>query len=177
MKTIGYVLIAISFLLCSYISILHNFEINWSYFIPALLIGAVGVALARFGHKRGTQSKEIVSSNLQDLNTSLGNIVTNIRDLDEQKENINVYDLHQKIDDTFMDDLNTFVDARESIGHAYTLQDYANVMSHFAAGERYLNRVWSTSVDGYIDEAHEYIQRADRQFTEAFEKLKALGND
>lgn len=174
MKRIGYILIALSFLAGSYITVLHEYEINWALFIPALLIGALGVALARFGHQRKTQETDRVSSNIQNLNNSLGNIVTNIRDLDEQKESISVYDLHEKIDELFMDDINTFVDARESIGHAYSLQDYADVMSHFAAGERYLNRVWSTSVDGYIDEAHEFISRADQQFTEALERLQAL---
>ena len=54
----------------------------------------------------------------------------------------------------------------ESIAIAFGLPLYASVMSHFAAGERYLNRVWSCSVDGYIDEAHAYISRAREQFEE-----------
>ena len=176
MKRTGFILIAVSFLAGSYITVLHEFEINWALFVPALLVGAVGVTLARLGHRRLTQETDKVTSNIQNLNTSLQNIVQNIRELDEGKESINVYDVHGKIDEIFMDDLNTFVDARESIGHAYTLQDYADVMSHFAAGERYLNRVWSTSVDGYIDESHAYITKADQQFTEALERLQALGD-
>jgi hypothetical protein len=47
-------------------------------------------------------------------------------------------------------------------------------MSHYAAGERYLNRVWSAAADGYIDESHTYIGRAQTQFEEANERLKAL---
>ena len=44
-------------------------------------------------------------------------------------------------------------------------------MSAFAAGERYLNRVWSASADGYVDEAREYIERAREQFVDAKNRL------
>ena len=47
-------------------------------------------------------------------------------------------------------------------------------MSEFAAGERYLNRVWSASTDGYIDEAHTYLDKARDQFAHANETLQAL---
>ena len=36
--------------------------------------------------------------------------------------------------------------------HVFGMQNYADVMSNFAAGERYINRVWSASTDGYVDE-------------------------
>ena len=84
----------------------------------------------------------------------------------KDKKDINVYDIHGKIDEFFMNDIETFLEARESIIHQYTMQSYADLMNHFAAGERYLNRVWSCSVDGYIDEAHNYITRAREQFEE-----------
>jgi hypothetical protein len=40
-------------------------------------------------------------------------------------------------------------------------------MSNFAAGERYINRVWSASTDGYVDEVRMYLERAREQFREA----------
>ncbi len=46
-------------------------------------------------------------------------------------------------------------------------------MSDFAAGERYLNRVWSASADGYVEEAKSYIHRALIQFQHARTKLDA----
>ena len=62
---------------------------------------------------------------------------------------------------------------RESIAHSYGLQAYAEVMNRFAAGER-LNRVWSASTDGYIEEAHRYIERATRQFAETLEAFNEV---
>ena len=62
---------------------------------------------------------------------------------------------------------------RESIAHG-GLQAYAEVMNRFAAGERYLNRVWSASTDGYIEEAHRYMERATRQFAETLEAFNEV---
>jgi hypothetical protein len=174
MRYLGYVLITVSFLVCSYLTVLNEFAVNWGLFIPFLLVGVAGVAIARISTRREAESEDVVTKNIGSLRTSLENVVTNIRQLNKDKESIDVYDLPQQIDSIFLDDLNTFVDARESIGHAYTLQDYADIMSHYAAGERYLNRVWSAAADGYIDESHTYIGRAQTQFEEANERLKAL---
>jgi hypothetical protein len=65
------------------------------------------------------------------------------------------------------EDLNDFANARESMKHIFGLQNYADVMGAFAAGERYINRVWSASTDGYVDEVHSYLDRATRQIREA----------
>jgi len=51
--------------------------------------------------------------------------------------------------------------------HVFGLQSYADVMSAFAAGERYINRVWSASTVGYVDEVRSYLERATQQFREA----------
>jgi len=40
------------------------------------------------------------------------------------------------------------------------MQNYANIMSPFAIGERLLNRAWSASADGYVDEVKDCIRRA-----------------
>jgi len=47
-------------------------------------------------------------------------------------------------------------------------------MSCFAAGERYLNRVWSASADGYVDEVNTYLDKAQSQFVESLQKVKNL---
>lgn len=82
--------------------------------------------------------------------------------------------MRHRIDDLFTDDLNTFIEARESIAHSHGLAAYAEVMNCFAAGERYLNRVWSASTDGYIDEINDYLDRAREQFAAGLEKVLNL---
>ena len=66
------------------------------------------------------------------------------------------------------------MDARESIAYVPSLQAYANVMSHMAAGECYLNRVWSASADGYADEALDFLDKTEEQFVEAKAQFDGL---
>ncbi len=112
--------------------------------------------------------------NIESIENSLGQIVKNMGRLKADEVLDDPYEVRHRIDDVLTDDLNTFVVARESITHVYGLQGYADVMSYFAAGERYLNRVWSASADGYIYEIRIYLDRAGQQFSESLEKLKQL---
>jgi hypothetical protein len=98
--------------------------------------------------------------------------VLNIEVLEKEKLGLHPNEFHDWIDRTFRVDLDTFVEARESIVHMHGLQAYARVMNEFAAGERYLNRVWSASVDGYVDEVLAYVTQACNQFKRAREELR-----
>jgi len=177
MNRIGLILIALSFLVGSYITVLREWTVNWTGFLPVLAVGLVGVALVQLSQRRQAQEQDKVEEDIQSIEESLEKIVKDARQLDKDKDQIPIYELHEHIDEIFIEDLNNFVERRESIGHAYSLQDYADIMSHYAAGERYLNRVWSTSVDGYIDEAHKFVTRAEQQFTQAYDRLKSLRED
>jgi hypothetical protein len=111
---------------------------------------------------------------VQALEASLSRIVENINQLNAQKDSIDTYDARHRIDELFADDLAAFVNKRESIAHVYGLSAYADVMSCFAAGERYLNRVWSASADGYADEVNAYLDKAQAQFADSLDKLRRL---
>jgi hypothetical protein len=171
MKKSGYLIITIAFLVGAYLTSLDPERILWLYFILVIILGFVGVAMVKAGSKKVTHTEERFTKNLSDIELSINNIVQKVSQLNSQKAEINTYDMRHKIDELLIDDLNTFADARETIGHAYSLQVYADVMSNFAGGERYLNRTWSASADGYIDEVSESLERALDQFKEAKEKL------
>lgn len=172
MKSLGYILIALGFLVSSYFSVTHAEQVQWSIVIPSLVMGLIGVALIQLSIRGQSQAVDAVRSNIGKLEASLARIVESITQLDADKQSINVYDVHDRIDELFMADLDTFVENRESMGHAFGLQSYADVMTHFATAERYLNRCWSASADGYIDEVHTYLTRAKNQFTLALELLR-----
>ena len=173
MKSLGYILITIGFLVSSYFSVIHAEQVQWSIVVPGLLVGLAGVAMVQLSIRGQSKAVDAVRTNLDKLEGSLQRIVENITQLNASKESINVYDVHDRIDELFMVDLDTFVENRESIGHAFGLQSYADVMTHFATAERYLNRCWSASADGYIDEVHTYLTRAENQFTLALELLRS----
>ncbi len=173
-KLLGYLLITGGFLGGAFVAVLETEEVGWGGFLSALAVGAAGVALVRLITHQAAREEDTLAANIKSIRQSLAKVVENITALDKEKASINPYDLRHRIDDLFPEDLTTFVDARESISHVYGLQPYADVMSIFAAGERYLNRVWSASADGYINECHTYLEKAREQFVAAQEKLTAL---
>ena len=171
MKNIGYLAIVVSFLYGSYLTSLDKETVDWLLFGIALALGIVGVFLVQLAEKQHAQDSENVSSNLTIIESSLNNIVEKVGQLSAQKHEIFTYDMSQKIDDMLIEDLNNFADSRKTISHAYGLEAFAEVMNHFAGGERYLNRVWSASADGYIDEVNAYIEKAHEQFLKKKKKL------
>lgn len=174
MKKAGLTLITLSFLVGAYLTVLDQQEVDWAYFVPAVIVGFIGVGLVQMGKKQEASATETLTENIAVLEESIDNIVTKVAKLNAEKEETDTYDVHGLIDSVVLDDLNNFIAARETIGHVYGLQAYADVMNHYAGGERYLNRVWSASADGYIDEVHLYLGKAEEQFIEARDKLHAL---
>lgn len=174
MHKLGLLLIAIGFVGGSLTAVYDKDTIDWVWFVPLLIIGAVGVTLVQIALRRAATDTSHTEANFQAIASSLTAIVAKLGVLDGEKDKVYVYDLPDRIDETFRDDILKFVEARESIAVVHGTQAYADVMSHFAAGERYLNRVWSCAADGYIDEAHTYIERSHQQFKEAQEKLEAV---
>ncbi len=174
MKKLGYLLITVGFLGGALASVVDKDRVEWVYFGVAVAVGALGVATVRLSEKQASTSERKLAVNMQSIETVLCAVVENMGRLEEEKGAINTYDVRHRIDELFRDDLARFVDARESIGHVYGLSAYGDVMSSFAAGERYLNRVWSASADGYIDEVNAYIDKAREQFVDSLEKIRQL---
>jgi hypothetical protein len=167
-------MIIVGFLAASYATLLDADGVNWVMFVPTFIVSAIGVALARTATRRRAVHADLVAANIDDIDTSLTRLAENVARLNREKESIHTYDMRHRIDELLLDDINMFVDARETIATKYGLHEYADIMSHFASGERYLNRVWSCSADGYIDEVREYIGRAESQFNETLERFRRL---
>ncbi len=175
MRALGYLLITAGFLAGSVVAVqTEENHIEWSWFLPAFAVGVVGVVLARVGTQREARGETKLAGDLETLTSSLERLVDNLERLAAEDNNADPYRVHGRIDELLRDDLASFADARECIGHIFSLAAYADVMNAFAAGERYVNRVWSASIDGWIDELEEYLGRAKEQFVDAQGKLRAL---
>lgn len=175
MKYIGFIIMALGFIGCALVATVHKEMVNWSYFISTMAIGITGVVVLRITIKRHQKGEEKVDADISNIEKCLANIVQKMKAFNQDKESVNVYDIHEKIDEIFLDDIEAFLKARESIIHQYDMQSYADLMSHFAAGERYLNRSWSASADGYVNESYTYVGKSLEQFTIAqdhFNKLR-----
>ncbi len=177
MKKLGYAMVTLGFLAGALAAVVDKEAVRWGYFAGSLAVGAVGIVVVRTAHARHSQAEEKLTSDMQAIESSLTRIVENLRQLNAQKRSIDTYDVRHRIDELFTDDLTSFVEARQSIAQVHGLQAYADVMSYFAAGERYLNRVWSASADGYVDEVNDYLDRAQAQFVESLERIRRLKVD
>jgi hypothetical protein len=174
MKRLGYLMIILGFLTGAYATVQRAEGVPVAPYLAALAVGIAGVVVVRRISHREVRSEGAIATNLGAIGGSLESVVEKARELERDKASIDVYELRHHIDREFPDDLDAFVQARESIAHRFGLQSYADVMNPFAAGERYLNRVWSTSTDGYIDEAHLYIGKALEQFESALAEFRGL---
>lgn len=172
MTKVGYILLTLGFLGCTFVASLDHREVNWVAFGGFAVAAILGVALLQRGKKLAAADSTLLDNDRAILRDSLDHIEKNLADLEKRKADIPPHDMRFEIDKLFRDDLRNFAEARDSLKNLYGLSAFAEVMSAFAAGERYINRIWSASADGYVDEVLMYVKRAHTQFIEAQEKLK-----
>jgi hypothetical protein len=170
MKGFGYFLLATGFLGGAYATSLDERQVDWTIFAIAAAAAVIGLVLFKRQASALARSDTVLELNRSELRESIQNIVRDLEDLTGGAAQQGA-ELRDKIDLTLRNDLRRFADARESMVHLFGLQTYADIMSSFAAGERYINRVWSSSADGYDEEASVYLEKAATQFAEAQRQL------
>ncbi|WP_308911240.1 hypothetical protein [Pseudokordiimonas caeni] len=159
--------VAAAFVGGAFIAVIDPAAIDWKTFLPVIAAGFVGLVVLKVSTGAAARADSVLIANRRILNDSLHAIVLNLEELNGRRDKIPTYEMRFEIDRLFRDDLFAFADARDSLKHIFGLSAYAEIMSSFAAGERYLNRVWSASTDGYVDEVLVYIEKALGQFVEA----------
>ena len=175
MKIVGYLLLIAGFLAGAYSTALDTQLTNWTYFIPAAIGAIAGVLIIKRLDRGEVRSEHVLTANRAELGESLSNIIRDLEQINGESQSLSANDLRDAIDEKLRDDLRRFADARESLIHLYGLQTYAAIMSDFAAGERYVNRVWSAAADDYDAEAWTYVGKALTRFKEATGRLEAAG--
>ena len=174
MKILGFAMIFAGFLGGALLASLDPNVVDWWAFAPVVIGGGIGVVIMKHASHAAAKADHVLAGNREVLERSLANITVNLIQLNADKATIETAQMRHEIDRLFRDDLANFADARESLTHLYGLKAYADVMSDFAAGERYLNRVWSASTDGYGQEVSTYLDRALDQFRHAATRLKEV---
>jgi hypothetical protein len=175
MKKLGYVFVFVGFVAASLVSVTDVLQVNWMLFCVFLIISIIGIFLVRRSDKKETMHEEALSTNMKAIEESLVQIVDDVKLIRSGIDPKKPQDVRHRIDERLPDHLETFIESRKTIGHVHGLQAYGHVMNYFATAERYLNRVWSASADGYIDEITEYMERSEQQFEETLTALRGLG--
>jgi len=175
MKILGSLLLVAGFLVGAYSTALDIEATDWALFVPAAVAAIIGVMLIKRSVGGEARAEHVLTANRAELGDSLGNIITVLDNMIATEADLKTEALRAEIDNRLRDDLRRFADARESMVHLFGLQVYADVMSAFAAGERYVNRVWSASADDYRHEAIAYLHKAASQFRDASRQLAGAG--
>jgi len=152
MRLLGHVLMWAGVLLASFVSVSQVAAIGWASYAGALALGLCGVLLLRLTAKSALHQEHQVGEDLAIMRAALTNILVTLDELVDADTRIDVYGIKDRIDDDMAEHLASFADARESMIPAFGLSPYADVMTRFAGGERLVNRAWSASADGYLDE-------------------------
>lgn len=170
MKNFGYFLVAAGFMGGAFATSLDVQNVNWALFAGTAGAALVGLVIFKRQLSALARSEEVLEGNRVELRESIANVVNDLGDIINGELTQGAV-LRDRIDLKLREDLRRFADARESMVHLFGLQVYADIMSNFAAGERYINRVWSASADGYDEEANTYLKKAAGQFEEAKQQL------
>ena len=150
-------------------------NVNWTIFISMAAAAVMGLVIYKMQVGALARSEEVLQTNRVELRESIANVVNDLQELNNDNLTRGAV-LRDRIDLKLREDLRRFADARQSMVHLFGLQTYADIMSHFAAGERYINRVWSASADGYDEEADAYLKKAAVQFEEAKQQLLTVAD-
>jgi len=175
MKNLGYFMVALGFLGGAFATSLDVQNVNWTIFISMAAAAVMGLVIYKMQVGALARSEEVLETNRVELRESIANVVNDLQELNNDNLTRGAV-LRDRIDLKLREDLRRFADARQSMVHLFGLQTYADIMSHFAAGERYINRVWSASADGYDEEADAYLKKAAVQFEEAKQRLLTVAD-
>ncbi len=169
MKQFGYLLLIGGFLVAAYATALDTQSTDWTLFIPAAVAGIAGVSAIKRSSRGAARAESLLTANRAELRESLESIVAGTEAI--AAAGLDVDRVRGEIDERLREPLRRFAEARESLVHLYGLRAYADIMSGFAAGERYLNRAWSASADGYGQEASTSLDKAAARFRAALDLL------
>ena len=141
-------------------------QVQGTLTILSLAAMLAGIAIQRRGHRRRVSSP-VSSGAFQRACVAFDRLQTSTTHLESTLDQRDLESLHQTLDAIVSGPVAGFVENRIAISERHGIGNYAAVMGPFATAERYLNRAWSASADGYWHEAVEYLRRASRPLAEA----------
>ena len=174
MKRIGQILLGVSFLTGAFFTVQDSDEVRWNYFVPCIVLMLIATVLLQLAKREESSQESAGAEGMDILHSSLDITLQRLRGLVEGISDMDVYEVHDRIDAELADPLNDFASAREAMIPKIGMTGYADVMGSFATGERLINRSWCASADGYIDEVRTCLDDAEREMHRAQVQLREL---
>ena len=168
MHLFGHLLLWIGFLAAAFVSVsrLERADDKWStipwlWYVAAMAVGIVGIVVLRTARRKSDEDRSQTDAEYSVVRRSLTQASAIVEQLSRQREH-DPADVLRRIDDQCAEPFADFADARQALVKRFGLQVYADVMTEFAAAERYVNRSWSAAADGYVDEVAASLKRANQ---------------
>jgi hypothetical protein len=146
---------------------ISTFQVDLTLTLPSLFLLAAGIAVKRAVSREARKEMLAHGGSLNDLQAASRAAADGIRELDACASSLDLAALHARVDALLTGAVSDFTENRQALIDAYGIAAYARVMSAFAPGERYLNRAWSASTDGYPQETVDCVRRAVGALAEA----------
>lgn len=172
MKTLGSLCLLVGFLSGAYFVVAQAHAIDWLYYGIGAAFMVAGIGLMHVARGRAAAGSEQHDEDLDVLEASLESLGARVESFAAVEADEDLLGMHTRIDAELLDDINAFVEVRESMIPRLGMQPYADIMSPFATGERLLNRAWSASVDGYVDEVRVCVKEAASELRSAQARLR-----
>lgn len=145
--------------------------IPWGMYSAGAAIGIVGVVLLRKDRASKSAASAGSESDFELVRDSLESVAKRMATLCEKLDEMTCEDVLTYIDEQCVAPCADFADGRQLLVNRYGTAVFAAVMTEFASGERYMNRAWSASADGYVDEVEKSLNYARRFFEAAVNEL------
>lgn len=177
MKRVARLLLAGGFLGAAFFAVSERGFVDWRWYGACGVLSLIGLVLTHLAARGAARDSARLSSDVDVMHAGLTRLCEHIEGLWQVRDDADPYSVHGRIDAELREDLSLVADARQALIPRFGLERYAEVMTRFAGAERYLNRAWSASVDGYVDEvwrsveiARAQMQRAEALLTESCEE-------
>lgn len=145
--------------------------IPWGMYAAGAVIGIVGVVLIRKDRASKSAASADSESDFETVRDSLGRVAEKMSGLCEKLDKMTCEDVLTYIDEQCVPPCAEFADGRQVLVNRFGTAVFAAVMTEFASGERYMNRAWSASADGYVDEVEKSLEYARGFFDAAVKEL------
>lgn len=177
-RTVGHLLLWTGFLVGALVAVMTPevrgmpwSTIWWPAYGEALFFAIIGVIILRITKRPVRAAADEEAGAINELAAILVRLHSRVEGWSKTSNKIPVYDFHGMIDGELADDLGRFAELREALVAEFGLDHYARIMTEFALAERTLNRTWSASADGYVDEVQASLSRAGSHLSAARQRL------
>ncbi len=155
----------------------HTFQVNLSITLSFLVVMIAGIVLKRTTARSRLEVMEEHKGNRQLIDTALSDSIQQVREIEQNLPKSTLDSLHEALEQAISGPITDFIENRQYLIDSFGISGYAHIMTSFAQAERYLNRAWSASADGYMDESATFVQKAVPALQETKDTLEKHENN